>query len=531
VTVAEEAMKIEADAKGVWISALTDDLTVSEVLAFLRAKGVRKYNEKVVEELVKQKKRTPQKIAERDDLEEKSALVTVQLAKDNLSASVVVEPPFFAKPWPSGQEIKESLGRKNVVFGIDEEAIEKLINLKLTYDPVAVAQGRAPKNGQNALIEILVDPDQAPKVDQEAQKVDHRTRSVFVNVRRGDKIAVKHPATEGEDGMSVVGTQLRALPGKDSAFPIGSGFEISEDGMTLTAAIDGRLVRKDKKLTVLPELEVKGDVDFGVGNIDFTGSVKILGAVREGFAVVASGNIDIREMVEGAHVESASDVLIHGGIRGMGKGRIIAAGKIVAGFVDQAYMRSRADIEVKNSIFHSDVAAQRNVTVLGGQKSQIAGGKVQAGVEVVCQTLGSEMGTKTEIVVGVPPDQAERRKELQVLIGQHVENIEKLEASLGYLKKQDIAGVLDDGKRAMMVNITKSKFQAQSTLKTMAEELKGIEERLELTKSKGIVRVKAICYPGVIITIRGFSYVVKKPFKYTAFAFDDGEIRVKPFDA
>jgi uncharacterized protein (DUF342 family) len=368
-------------------------------------------------------------------------------------------------------------------------------------------------------------------VDQEAQKIDHRTRSVFVNVRQGDKVAMKYPATEGENGMSVVGTELKALPGKDVTFPIGSGFKVSEDGTTLTAAIDGRLVRKDKKLSILPELEVKGDVDFSVGNVDFIGSVKILGAVREGFHVIASGNIDIREMVEGAHVESASDVVIHGGVRGMGKGQIIAAGKIVAGFADQAYMRSRSDIEVKNSIFHSDVAAQGNVTVLGGQKSQIAGGKVQAGLEVVCQTLGSEMGTKTEIVVGVPPEQAERRKELQASIAQHKENIEKLEVSLGYLKKQDMNGTLDEGKRAMMVNVTKSKFQLRSALQNMEEELKAIEERLELLKSKGVVRVKDVCYPGVIITIRGYSYLVRETFKYSAFAFDDGEIRLKSFDS
>jgi uncharacterized protein (DUF342 family) len=259
--------------------------------------------------------------------------------------------------------------------------------------------------------------------------------------------------------------------------------------------------------------------------------VKIAGAVREGFDVIASGNIDIKEMVEGAHVESASDVVIHGGVRGMGKGRIIAGGRIVAGFVDQAYMRSRADIEIKNSIFHSDVAAQHNVTVLGGQKSQIAGGRIQAGVEVACQTLGSEMGTKTEVVVGIPPEQAERRKELQTAIVQHKENIEKLEASLGYLKKQEMAGTLDDGKRAMMVSATKSKFQLQSALKAMTEELQGIEERLELTKSKGVVRVKGICYPGVIITIRGFSYVVKEPFKYSAFAYEGGEVRLKSFDS
>ncbi|MDR1979940.1 MAG: FapA family protein [Synergistaceae bacterium] len=527
----EERLKIEADSKGVWISALADDVTLPAIVAFLRAKGVRKYDAKAVEEFAKQKNRAPQKIAERDDTEEKDALIVVQLSKDSMSASVSVEPPFFAKPWPGKTEIKEALARKNVVFGIDEEAIEKLVNLKLVDEPVVVAQGVPPQSGQNAWIEELVNPDRAPEVDLDAQKIDYRTRSMFVNVRQGEKIAVKHVATAGEDGKSVLGTTIQAAAGKDVAFSIGSGFNVSEDGLLLTAAIDGRIQRKDKKLSVLPELEVKGDVDFGVGNINFTGSVKILGAVREGFQVVASGNIEIKEMVEGAHVESASDIVIVGGVRGMNKGRIIAGGKITAGFVDQAYIRSRADIEIKNSVFHSDVAAQNNVTVMGGQKSQIAGGKIQAGVAVICHTLGSEMGTKTEVIVGVPPELAERRKELQTLIAQHSDNIDKLEASLGFLKKQDLAGALDEGKRSVMVTATKSKFQLQSALKAMNNELKEIEDRLELTKAKAVVRVKDVCHPGVIVTIRGFAYVVREPFKYASFVFDDGEVRLRSFDS
>ena len=43
----------------------------------------------------------------------------------------------------------------------------------------------------------------------------------------------------------------------------------------------------------------------------------------------------------------------------------------------------------------------------------------------------------TEIIVGVPPDQTERRRELQTLIAQNNANLQKLEANLGFLKKQE----------------------------------------------------------------------------------------------
>jgi len=531
-TLKEEILKIEANSEGVWLTALSDDFTLPAVTNFLRANGVRKYDEKAVEEFARQKNHTPQKIAARDQHEEKTSLVVVHLPKDNMAASVTIEPPFFTNPWPSEPEIIESIGRKNITFGVDHEAIKKLVNRKIVDEQVVIAQGRPPRNGEHARIELFLDPDKPPEVDSEAEKIDHRDRSAFINVRQGDRIAAKHPATQGENGMTVTGTEVKAVPGKDTQFPMGSGLSVSSDGLLLSAAIEGRLLRKDNKLSVLPELEVKGDVDFGVGNIDFTGNVRILGSVREGFYIKAGGGVEIREVVEGARVESSAGIVITGGIRGMGKGRVIAAGDVTAGFADQAYIRSGGEIKIKNSVLHSDVAAHNTITVLGGKKSQIAGGKIQAGVEVVCHTLGSEMGTKTEVVVGLPPQQAERRKELQGLLAKHKENIDKLEINLSFLKKQEQAGALDESKRALMVTATKSKFQLQAALKSAQEELQELENLLEMVKSKGIVRVKDICYPGVTVTIRGYTYVVREAFKFAAFIFDssEGEVKIRSFD-
>ena len=522
--------KIEANSEGVWLSALTDDVSHSALTRFLRAQGVRKYDDKELESFVKQKNRTPRKIAGRNEDDEKSTVIAVQISKDALSAAVMLEPPFFTKPWVTQEELKQVLSDKNVVYGIDDAAVAKVVELHLTDDAIQVAWGTPAQNGENAAIELLVDPDQKPDIDQDAEKIDHRTRSVFVNVQQGQEIALKHPATPGVDGTSVLGLPIKAVPGKDISFPAGSGLEVSEDGLVLSASFDGCLMRKDKKLFILPELEVKGDVDFGVGNVDFTGSVKINGAVREGFQVIAGGNIDVKEMVEGARLESRGDIVIHGGVRGMGKAQIIADGNIAVGFIDQASVQSASDIKVKDSVFHSDMSAQNSITVMGGQKGQIAGGTIQAGLEITCLVLGSEMGTKTKVTVGVSPKQAERRKELQTLITQHKENLSKLDLSIEFLKKQEAAGALDEKKRAMLLTATKTKFQLQSALSSAENELKEIEERFELTRARGVVRVKDVCYPGVQVHIRGSAYVVREPLKFLSFVYEDGEVRLRSFD-
>ena len=215
----------------------------------------------------------------------------------------------------------------------------------------------------------------------------------------------------------------------------------------------------------------------------------------------------------------------------MGKGRLISLGDITASFVDQAYMRAQGTITIKNSLLHSDVGANQSVTVMGGRKSQIAGGKILAGIEVVCQILGSEMGTKTEVVVGVSAECAERRQKLQALIPEYKENIAKIDNDLTFLKNLEAKKALTQKGQEQKIFTMKAKFRMQATLASMTNELKELEECLELTKTKGIVRVRDVCYPGVSITIRGVVYKVKEAFKFASFVFDGGEIRLRKFDA
>ncbi|MDR2179782.1 MAG: FapA family protein [Synergistaceae bacterium] len=526
-----EVLTIKVDEEGVWIAALSGRFDLPKVLDFLMSKGVRKYNQGAVKEFVKQKSRTYWKIAPRNEAEEKYAQVVVHVAGDGMSASITIEPPFFTHPWPTPKDIEESLARRGVVFGLDEEVIEKLARLKIFNEAITVAQGIPVQNGENARIEFLVDPDRPLELDTEAQKIDYKEISAFVHVQEGQEVAVIHPPTAGETGRSVLGEEIKPIPGKDSVFPVESGLNVSEDGLHLIAALDGRLLRKNNRLSVLPELEVSGDVDFSTGNIDFPGCVKIKGVVRDGFKVVSVGDIEVRQMVEGAYIESGGNIFVAGGVRAMARGRLISAGDITASFVDQAYIRAQGSVIIKNSLLHSDVGANQSVRVMGDRKSQIAGGKVLAGLEVVCQILGSEMGTKTEVVVGISAERAERRRELQALISRYEKDIAEVDNNLTFLKNLDAKRALTEKGQKQKISVMKTKFQMQAALIAMTNELKELEESLELTKTKGVVRVQGVCYPGVSITIRGVVYKVKEAFKYASFTFDSGEIRLRAFDA
>ena len=526
-------LKLDATKDGIWLSAPDGDFTQDDVYAILKSHGVRKYDFKALEQFLRAGTGEACKISARNPSFEKAAQILVSISKDQMTASVMIETPFFTKPWPTAADVMRALQEKRVVYGIDREAIKKLVNDRYTDDYVVVANGKPPVEGKNAYIELIRDPNHPFEI-RDDEKIDYWSRSSLVTVHPGQDIAIKHPLEQGKEGMTVLGTPVKIPPARNVEFSFGAGLAKSpENPLLLIATADGQLKNFRGKLAVLPELDVPGDVDFGIGSIDFTGAVNIRGSVREGFHVIAQGNIDVHGTIEGADVDSQDSITVYGGVRGMGKGSIRARGDVSISFADQAIIHSGGSIVVKNAILHSRLFAQKTILVLGkGKKSQIAGGRVEAGVEISCHVLGREMGTRTEVVVGQPPEQLERRRVLQAEIKRCEENIEKIDPNIEFLKKQEAEGTLDEQRRAMMMNLTKMRFQLQAALESMKIEVSDLDYQLGSGRTKGIVRVKGTCYPGVMLSINGIWYQVNEPCMFTSFIVDDEEKSVvpRPFD-
>ena len=103
---------------------------------------------------------------------------------------------------------------------------------------------------------------------------------------------MKHPLENGRNGVDVTGAVAKAKPVKNVDFSFGEGLKRDEENpLMLIATAEGQLKNEKGRLRVLPELEIHQDIDFAIGSIDFTGAVKIRGTVREGFHVVAQGNM------------------------------------------------------------------------------------------------------------------------------------------------------------------------------------------------------------------------------------------------
>ena len=75
---------------------------------------------------------------------------------------------------------------------------------------------------------------------------------------------------------------------------------------------------------------VAGNVGYGTGNIDFTGSVQVRGDVENGFTVKAAGDIFIYGNVDGGFLYADGNITVNGRIIGQDKTIVQCKGDLYA---------------------------------------------------------------------------------------------------------------------------------------------------------------------------------------------------------
>lgn len=535
----DQNIQIDLKADGVFLVIEPDStVSVSDVAAELAARGIIKYNGIAVKAAVEAKTGRPTKIA--DPIETKApqeevatdsreADFRIRISEDALMCELWYIPETGNAPHPTMEVVQGFMNSHSVTYGHDEEAIKRMIDGPVVREWIVTARGDAPENGHDAIINYKVDLD-VLKPRAVGDNVDMKELGSVINVVEGQEIAEKIPAVQGKDGMTVSGKKISAYVGRDKSLPGGKGVTMSEDRLHLYADFDGNLFVKGGKLGVNPVFDVHGDVDYGVGNIDFIGPVNVHGAIREGFEVRSGSDITVEGVIEGATIESKGDLSIKVGISGSGKARVKVGGVLRANYIDQAFVRSDTKIEISEAIMHSDTACRGDIVVMGSKKGQIVGGKIQSGGELICEMLGSEMGTKTEVLVGELPEVVEERRRAEENLAQIKGELDKVDANLNFLKDQQQKAPLTPEKQTLLAKITKRKFQLKSQFEVIQKRYDELEKMKEKTRTDGCVRVKNVCHPGVTVTIRGVRYVVREALRFTQFVYDEGEIKIRSFD-
>lgn len=348
------------------------------------------------------------------------------------------------------------------------------------------------------------------------------------NVKRGQLIARLIPPQTGPSGLTVTGETVPGVIGKPARFKVGKNVVVNAEGNLMYSAIDGLISLTDKdKINVFPVFEVKGDVDYRVGNIDFVGTVVIRGNVLTGFKVNAAGDIRVIGGVEGAELNSGGSIEITGGIMASGKGMVTAAQNIKCSFIQDANITAGGDVHASQSILHSIVKAGQKV-ICDSSKGLVVGGVIQASDGVSAKTIGNAMSTATTIEVGVHPEHRNEQLNIRASIKEQTEHLDRTEKALVILDQLAATGKLTPDRLAMRQKLIHTKNQTTVLINDLKDRMLEIEKQLE-DSELATVSIKNQVFGGVKIVIGRYTRYIKDSTSSVVFKYEDGEIVMVPY--
>lgn len=424
--------------------------------------------------------------------------------------------------------LADVLRRMSITVPLQEEDLrDALRQAQETRQPqsnVLFCSGIKPIDGEDGRLELTRPASMEIGAETESGRVDYRERGAVHSVETGEVLGKLIPPTQGTPGMNIFGEPLPAKPGSPAQAQAGDNVEASADGTVFTAKVAGMVVVKDNKLSVTEVFEIKGDVDYSVGNIRMEkGSVHIHGTIRSGFEVTAAGNVVVDQSIESATVEAGGNVSVGHGILMHDGGLVRAGGSISAHFAENAKLEAGENIVVDNDMTGCDATAKGKILVFEG-KGRIQGGVLRAGMGIVANEIGSNLNVATPLIVGLEP---EGRAELLKRQGELEETGKRIDAVLGAGDMRSILMRTPPTKRKAVAELLKTKIVLLKKLEEIEAALAALQEKVQKS-TKARVQAHKTVHPGVTIDIAHALMTVKQPMKTCQFYYHPRkhEIRV-----
>lgn len=459
--------------------------------------------------------------------------VRVHLDGSKMAAYLTIFPPYGGAPVTS-EEVRGTIQATGVVFGLDNEAIERAIQVGLA-DNVLIASGRQPVHGEDGRIESLIPSmkERRPRLDEHGL-ADYRNLGEVLVVHSGETLVRRIPATHGEAGETVLGQTIPAIAGKEMVFAHGlSGVAPdASDPDVLVASITGQPVMVKNGVIVEPTYAA-AQVDLSTGNIIFDGTVKVKGDVHAGMAIRATGDIHVAGTVEAATqgdaaLEAGGDIVVQGGVIGRidsGDGeshvsRIHCKGSFTARFVQNVQISAEDSIYVDDTAMQSELSAGNQVVVgkNGSGKGRIIGGQIQATLLVKAQVIGSPSLTRTLVEVGFHPQMNDRLRRLVIERQEWEKKLEDVQKVLEFSK-------LNPGRlpEETVQKAEKTLAAAQDRIAVLQDEHEVLNGQRHLS-NKGRVVVEKTLYEGVEIMSGGQRYKAVAERGAGVFCLHEGEL-------
>ncbi len=436
----------------------------------------------------------PQKIEDLTEdpaLPDLDAMPVVHVSGDGLDAWVLILPPVG-----NGQDLNRAMldrafKERGVTFGLKWRLMENLPKEQERYFRLYhAAKGTPAVNGADGQVTELFQRhlEKSFAVD-EHNRVDYTTLNNVQNVEEGGVICRIALPEKGVPGKSVQGQEIPAKDGKAASIPKGRNTEVTEDGTALIATIAGHVDFTGRAFQVKPLMEIKGNVDFSVGNINYLGDVIIHGDICSGFTVRAVGSITVDGVVEACTVEAGGDLILARGVQGDSKAVIRAQRSLYAKFLENCCVYVKETLQT-DCIINCDVYCDGKVDVHTGHM-KIIGGTIRAAREVSAGTIGSRNEGRTDVFLGGFPCES---YDFDVL----TKEVNHLETELAQTERQPDNPVKKNKMNKLKMQLLVSRKKLEQLRKEQTEQS---DEELE--------SFRMVCdtvYPGTILTIGKVSH-------------------------
>ena len=445
------------------------------------------------------------------DYDDKETGLHVYVEEGLMEAGIVLKKPLSSTFKKS--DLRKLMKSYDINYGFAEDELpSNLANLPLNVK-IPIMFGIHPVEGTDGVYEYTFDIEEEKKpVVKEDGSVEYFAPKAYKNVKRGDVVAIYHPATKGESGLTVTGYELEGMFGNEAEPLVSDDIILTQDKTKYLSKKEGVLTYQDGKVKIIDFLEFKNDVTYMDGKITFDGTVKINGNVLDNAEIVSSGDIIISGKVTSCKLTAGGDVVITGGANGDETGSIIAKGKITAAFLENITVESGSDIEVGYAL-NSNIKCD-GVFTTKGKKSLVCGGSVSAARGMVVGTLGSKAMTKTIVEVGSVSDDSEEYTALYKDKSIEQEHIKKIKETMGVMIQK--LGPVPARQNEQFIKL-------QTTLDEYERVLKDIQAKLDELDAERIkrnsitVQVTQRVHENTIISVNGNRIMMKEDHKGTVF--------------
>ncbi|MCI7759180.1 MAG: FapA family protein, partial [[Eubacterium] saphenum] len=138
------------------------------------------------------------------------------------SVNLTVHPPINGGKEATVQMVKEELKKQNIVFGVDEKIVKKVVEERLYGVPTCIAEYKPPKKGANGYISFRFDKEHKLKpVQDEFGIADYRELNSIVPIRKNEVVADIVQPEEGTPGKNVFGQEIPGEAGVPAKISLG----------------------------------------------------------------------------------------------------------------------------------------------------------------------------------------------------------------------------------------------------------------------------------------------------------------------